>query len=43
MIRKFVMKNAKQSVFLFEKEKLGKKYLYKLCDKNEAFDVIIAE
>lgn len=42
MIRKFVMKNAKQSIFLFEKEKIGKKYLYKLCDKSDADEVIIA-
>ena len=36
MIRKFVMNNAKKNIFLFEREKLGKKYLYTLCSREEA-------
>ena len=43
MIRKFVMKNAGKNVFLFEKEKLGKKHLYTLCTKDAACAVLMAE
>lgn len=42
MIRKFVMKNAKKNIFLFEKEKLGKKHLYTLCNKDAATAIIMA-
>lgn len=41
-IRKLVMKNAKKNIFLFEKEKLGKRHLYTLCDKDSATAVLIA-
>ena len=41
MVRKIIMKNAKQSVFLYEKEKLGKKHLYTLCNKEDATAVFI--
>lgn len=43
MIRKFVMKNARKSVFLFEREKLGKKYLHTLCSKDDDICVIMAD
>ena len=43
MIRKLVMQNAKQSIFLFEKEKLGKKLLHTLCRKEEATAVIMID
>ncbi len=43
MIRKFMMKNAKKSVFLFEKEKIGKKYLYTLCTESEATAIILSD
>jgi len=42
-IRKIVMQNAKQNVFLFEKEKLGKKQLYTLCHTKDATAVIMSE
>ena len=42
-IRKHVMKNANQSVFLFEKEKFGKKLLYTLCTVEDAAAVITAD
>ena len=35
-----VMQNAAESVFLFEKDKLGKKHLYTLCRKEDATAVI---
>lgn len=43
MLRKFVMKNARQSIFLFERAKLGKKYLHTLCKKEDATAVFVAE
>ena len=43
MIRKYVMKNAKKNVFLFEKEKFGKKQLYTLCTVEEATAIITAD
>ncbi len=42
-IRKIVMQNAKQSVFLFERDKYGKKLLYTLCRAEEATAVITAD
>lgn len=30
-IRKIIMKNSKQNIFMFEKSKLNKSYFYKLC------------
>ena len=43
MIRKIVMKNSKKNIFLFEKEKLGKKHLYTLCSKEDATAVFIGK
>ena len=40
MIRKHVMKNAKKNIFLFEKEKYGKKYLYTLCTTDDATAIL---
>lgn len=42
MIRKIIMKNAKESVFLFERDKRGKKLLHTLCDAKEATAVLVA-
>ena len=42
-IRKHVMKNAKKSVFLFEKEKFGKRLLYTLCAAEDADAVLVAD
>ena len=39
-IRKHVMKNANRSIFLFEKEKYGKKYLYTLCSAEDATAIL---
>lgn len=43
MIRKFVMKNASKNIFLFEKEKFGKKHLYTLCTAKEVTAVLTTE
>ncbi|MBQ8207966.1 MAG: hypothetical protein IJZ89_04435, partial [Clostridia bacterium] len=43
MIRKILMENSKQNIFLFENYKLNKKLLYTLCHKEEATAVIIIE
>ena len=42
MIRKIVMHNAKESVFLFERDKYGKKLLYTLCHEKDATAVLFA-
>ncbi len=42
-VRRILMKNSKKTVFLFEKNKLGKKYVYTLCRKEDCTDVITAE
>lgn len=42
-IRKLVMQNAKQSIFLFEKDKRGKKLLYTLCRTEDATAVLMTE
>ena len=42
-IRKCVMKNARKNIFLFEKEKFGKKHLYTLCTADEATAVLSVE
>ena len=43
MIRKLVMQNAKQNIFLFEKDKRGKKLLYTLCHAEDATAVLTVE
>lgn len=43
MIRKHVMKNATENVFLFEKEKFGKKLLYTLCTTQDATAILTAD
>ena len=42
-MRRAVMKNAKQNVFLFEKRKLHKKLLYTLCTKEDATEIFTTE
>ena len=42
-IRKRVLKNSKQTVFLFEKNKLGKKLTYTLCRKSDENVTILIE
>ena len=39
-VRKIILKNASKKVFLFEKEKIGKKFLYTLCDKKDGVEII---
>ncbi len=41
-MRKIIMKNSKQNVFLFEKTKLNKKLTYTLCHKDDVDAVIIS-
>lgn len=43
MVRYIIMKNSKKNIFLFEKAKLGKKYLHTLCHRDFADDVIITD
>lgn len=40
-VRKVVMKNSKKNIFMFDKEKLHKKYLYTLCKTDDAYKIII--
>ncbi|MBO5269920.1 MAG: DeoR/GlpR transcriptional regulator [Clostridia bacterium] len=42
-IRKIMMQNAKETVFLFESHKLNKKLLYTLCRKEDVTAVIVTE
>ena len=42
MIRKLVMQNAKQNVFLFEKNKRGKKLLYTLCRAEDTTAILLS-
>ena len=42
-IRKIVMKNASKNIFLFEKEKKGKKFLYTLCTVKDASAVLMVD
>ncbi|MBE6656598.1 MAG: DeoR/GlpR transcriptional regulator [Ruminococcaceae bacterium] len=39
-IRKLILKSAAKSIFLFESYKLGKRMLYTLCEKKDAFAVL---
>ena len=43
MIRKCVIKNASKNVFLFEREKFGKKYLYTLCTTEDVTVILTVE
>jgi len=40
-VRLHIMKNSGCNVFLFEKSKVGKKYTYTICNKDEVDEVII--
>lgn len=42
-LRKQMIKNAKKSVFLFDHSKMGKKFLFKVCELQELFAVITDE
>ena len=41
MIRKIIIEHSKKNIFLFEENKLNKKYFYTICHKNDVDDVII--
>ena len=41
MIRKIIMAHSKKNIFLFEPNKLNKKYFYTLCHKDEVDEVLI--
>lgn len=43
MIRKIIMSHSKKNIFLFEKNKLNKTYLYTLCHKNDVDEVFISK
>lgn len=40
-VRKTVMKNSEKLIFMFDSKKLHKKYLYTLCHKDDADDIIM--
>ena len=42
-IRKYVMKNANKNIFLFEREKFGKKYLYTLCTTDDVTAILTVD
>ena len=42
-VRRIVMKNARESVFLFERGKLDKKLTYTLCHREDATAVIVLD
>lgn len=41
MVRKIIMENSKKNIFLFEKNKVNKKYFYTVCHENDVDEVII--
>ena len=43
MVKYSIMKNAKKNIFLFEKEKIGKKYLHTLCRADSVDGIILAD
>ena len=43
MVRYSIMKNAKKSIFLFEKEKIGKKYFHTLCRADTVDSIILSD
>lgn len=42
-IRKIIMKNSEKNIFLFDNNKLNKKFVYTLCHADDADDVIILD
>lgn len=43
MVRRIIMDHSKKNIFLFEKNKLNKKYLYTLCHKNDVDELLISK
>lgn len=41
-VRKTVMKHAKKKIFMFEKNKLNKTYLYTLCHRDDADRILVS-
>lgn len=41
MIRKIIMENSQKKIFLFEKNKINKKYFYTVCHKNDVDEIIV--
>ena len=39
-VRRVVMKNSRESVFLFENNKLGERYAFNLCHSDDVTEVI---
>ncbi|MBE6755653.1 MAG: DeoR/GlpR transcriptional regulator [Ruminococcaceae bacterium] len=42
-IRKIIMENSKKNIFLFEKNRLDKKFFYTVCHKNDVDEVIVSD
>lgn len=42
MIRKIIMSHSKKNIFLFEKNKLNKTYVYTLCHKTDVDELFIS-
>ena len=42
-IRRIVMSHSKKNIFLFEKNKLNKTYLYTLCHRDDVDEVIVSQ
>jgi DeoR/GlpR family transcriptional regulator of sugar metabolism len=39
-LRKCMIKHAKKSVFLFDRSKLGKQFMFQVCHADELFQII---
>lgn len=42
-IRKIIMANSKKNIFLFEKNRMNKKFFYTVCHKNDVDEVIVSD
>ena len=41
MIKKIIMSHSKKNIFLFENDRLNKTYLYTLCHKSDADEILL--
>ena len=39
-LRKQMIRNAKKSIFLYDQSKVGKRFLFKVCDSTELYAMI---
>lgn len=42
-IRKIIMENSEKSIFLFEKNKLNRKFFYILCSESDVDEILISD